>query len=169
MPSHPPLRPKLLRMVSLHLDAEIQHLQRLQNLSAVLTASDSGMESLSAQQGELAAVAEEAHSLRLQREALRCEVAAAWQCAPQEVRLAEIAADPSPLAAGLTSQQEQLLEMVSSTAGRLRATQMTLGLWNGVVNSLLSSLLGGGREGQRYSASGQLVTPTQLVSLTMRT
>lgn len=167
--TRPPLPPRLLRAASRQLEQEATLLLELQQLAALLTRDGVTGQALTEYQPELARIAERALEVRVERDALRGMVAAAWNCAPEEVRMGEIAADPSPLAQGMPARRSELLKLVAVTIGQLRGAQKSLAIWNGLVGSLLGVLFRGGGDSDRYNANGQRTLPAPHIPLSVRT
>ncbi|WP_437204121.1 hypothetical protein [Planctomicrobium sp. SH664] len=163
-----PLTPRLLRRAGQQLQDEIHLLQRLEQVVVALAECGSFTAGVAAHQGELHELVNLSQVVRQRRDDLRREVSAAWQCGAEQVRMSRIAADPSPLAAGLEDLRQQLASAVTKTFGQLRATQVTLGIWNGVIHSVLQGVLTSAAGPERYSASGQRVIPQNFVGITLR-
>jgi hypothetical protein len=152
-----------------HLAEESRMLRRIQLLSAQLTASGPGSSGLAVRQPDLLQLLSDVSELQARRRRLRAEIAASWNCDPEEVRLSRIKMPTRETQRTLHDRRRELTALTAQTVAGIRVTQCALGGWLTIVSSLLGEIFSPTGDRDRYGADGQRVAPRPQLGIQLRT
>jgi hypothetical protein len=152
------LNPRLIEILSDHLEAEESYLLRLKCLAEKLTSSGGQVPPLAEHQSELSALVGEMLELQLRRNAIREAAGKLSGTDPAHFRVSNIRL-PSPEAEeSLQKRRRELQSLAVTTQATVSTAEATLKGWAGIVNSVLSELLDPTSQCDRYTASGHRLT-----------
>lgn len=152
------LTPRLIEILTDHLQAEESYLLRLKGLAENLMLTGGQVPPLAEHQSELSALLGEMLELQVRRDAIRDAAARLSGSDAAGFRVSKIRLSSSEADEMLQKRRNDLQSLAVATQATVSTAEATLKGWSGIVNSVLSELLETHGQNDRYNASGHRLT-----------